>query len=86
MILARAFAVLTAALATVLATAAVAIASTPTNWEKGDPLTTLQVLGTFVGIPLGLVIGISLIAMAINTKSRHHTPTPPSTEVETTGH
>lgn len=77
----RAAAVFVATVATVLlsATAAMAESTTPTNWPTGPSLSTLQVIGIFVGIPVGLFV---VIALLVSFGARHNyvPPTPPAGE------
>jgi len=81
----RALSVIPAAAAVVLlAVASPAAASTaPYTWDPGEGISTLQVIGTFVGIPLLLVAVIWVFALA--TARNNHVPPPPSTEVEQAG-
>lgn len=53
-----------------VALAGAASADAPTGWEKGgEGLTTLDAVLIFVGIPLGLMVVIGLLASISSTKS-----------------
>lgn len=84
MSLARVITAVTAALLVVVASATSAVASTaPDTWPGDDEnFTTLHWIGTFIGGTLVLYVAIWIIAAAINAKSHHHVPAPPSTDVE----
>lgn len=81
----RALSVLPAAVAVVLFAAASPAAATtaPYTWEKGEGMSTLQLIGTFVGGPLLLFVVIWIFALA--TARNNHVPPSPSTEVEQAG-
>lgn len=88
MTLVRAFTVLTSAIAAVLLTAVSASASTePSTWPDGESISTLEVLGIFVGLPVLLFVVVGLIGVIHAQKGRNYVPPPPSTEVEvSSGH
>lgn len=84
MSLARVITVVTAALLAVVASAASASASTaPDTWPGDEDFSSLQWIVTFIGGTVLLFAVIWIIAAAINAKSQHFVPAPPSTELET---
>lgn len=54
-----------------VALAAPASAEVPVGWEDEDPMSTLEVLGIFVGIPLAIALGLALFAVIL---ARRTTP------------
>lgn len=56
--------VVVAVLAALVAVAAPASADTPESWPENDPMSTMDVLLVFVGIPAGLFVLIALLVMA----------------------
>jgi hypothetical protein len=52
------------ALAVAVASAAPAAADTPTSWPDAEPMSTMEVLLVFVGIPAGLALVIALLVLA----------------------
>ena len=57
-----------------------ATADAPATWVEAEPTTTLHNLVLFGGSTVGLLVGISPLALL--TARNNYTPPPPSTDVE----
>lgn len=80
---ARVTTVVTLTLLAVVASATSASASTtPDTWAQGESMSTLGVIGVFVGLPVALFLVIYAVGAVIAAKSRNFVPAPPSTDVE----
>lgn len=83
---ARVFAVLSVALATVLFSASTAMAATPVTWEDPDADPTMAMLTYVVAAPIGLFLVIAALAAAVNLKAKHHSPEIPNAELDAIEH
>ncbi|WP_293786834.1 hypothetical protein [uncultured Aeromicrobium sp.] len=76
----RALSTLAAAVTAVLVVSAgpAAASTAPSTWELDDPMSTLEVLAIFGGIPLALFVVISIFAAM--TARNNFEPAPPQSE------
>lgn len=79
----RVITVVTAVLSTIVLSAGAAVASTPTTWEKPEPATTLELLAKFGGGTVGVIVAVVILAMILNSVSRHYSPHTAGTEIDT---
>lgn len=82
-IVVRALSTLAATVTAVLVVSAgpAAASTAPSTWELDDPMSTLEALAIFGGIPLALFVVISLFAAM--TARNNYEPAPPHPEDET---
>lgn len=74
-----------ASFAVLMAGTSVAAADEPVTWDSGEGLSSFDVLLLFVGAPIAIFVGITVLAALLHRKN-NYVPPPPSTDVEPVDH